>query len=162
MTVEVLHQLALFSVPLGDLKLNFVSLYGETASQFKINKGLVADKEIKPAAFSLSVFNTAPAQATIALGLKGGYTALYPRSFREGFLASSAALLAGDRDQSVFVYGDEAVPSEYAGLVDKAAAPAPLAFAALLSCKEPGLVCSADSAALDSPQAFLNSFSGKV
>lgn len=114
----------------------FASYRGEIARQVKINRGLVDDFAILPAQFSLSVFNTPPAAATIALGMKNGYTAVYPaeRSFYGAFIAAAAPVLAGDEPQVIFVYADERIPDEYAPILDDAErAATPLALAAVLS-----------------------------
>ncbi|MDR0710327.1 MAG: beta-ketoacyl synthase chain length factor, partial [Spirochaetaceae bacterium] len=64
MTIEVIHDV----LPIEkDTRLVFVSFRGELARQFSINRMLAGDGDIKPAAFSLSVFNTPPASAAIAL-----------------------------------------------------------------------------------------------
>jgi hypothetical protein len=107
-----------------------VSLRGEIAQQFKINKMLAEEGELSPAAFSHSVFNTPPAAAAIALDLRAGNSALYPRNFMDGFLAAAAPVLAGAAGLSALVYADERCPEEYGSLrpgQDEA-----LAFAALL------------------------------
>jgi hypothetical protein len=86
-----------------------------------------------PAAFSLSVFNAPAALASIALGLKGGYSALYPgnNSFSAGLSAASASFVSGAQEELIFVYADEQVPPEYERCFK--ACPLPLAFAFLLT-----------------------------
>jgi hypothetical protein len=88
-----------------------------------------------PAAFSLSVFNAPIALASMALGLKGGYSAVYPgnNSFAAGLAAAKAALVTGTKDKLVFVYADEAIPPEYADIAGEN--PPPLAFGLLLARK---------------------------
>ncbi|MDR1586041.1 MAG: beta-ketoacyl synthase chain length factor [Treponema sp.] len=135
MTIQVLHDLAPFS---EQTKIVFVSFRGEIAQQFKINRMLVEEGGLSPAAFSQSVFNTPPALAAAALNLRAGYSALYPGKdlFRTGFLAAAAAILSGTARESVLVYADELCPSEYGRLCpeDKR----PLAFAALLCAQNEG------------------------
>jgi hypothetical protein len=111
----------------------FVSFRGEITQQFKINRMLIEEGDLSPAAFSQSVFNPPPALAAIALGLKAGYSAVYPASdrFVTGFQAAVAPLYSGKAEMVVFVYADELCPPEYCDLC-----PQPnkaLAFAVLLS-----------------------------
>jgi hypothetical protein len=132
MTVQVVHDL----LPVGDnAKMLFVSFRGELARQYQINKMLIEEKSLMPAAFSLSVFNAPPALASIALGLKGGYSALYPgnNSFAAGLAAAEAALFSGVTGELIFVYADEEAPPEY-GRYFQEESPA-LAFAFLLTRK---------------------------
>jgi hypothetical protein len=138
MTIQVVHDL----LPLEEaVRMIFLSFRGEIARQYKINKMVIEDKAIMPAAFSLSVFNTPIALAPIALGLKGGYTAIYPggNSFAAGLAAAEAALFSGAGDELLFVYADEEVPQEYKCLSRNLAAGGttlpPLAFAILLTRK---------------------------
>ncbi|GHV57336.1 hypothetical protein AGMMS49579_23060 [Spirochaetia bacterium] len=156
MTIQVIHDL----LPIKeDTKIVFVSFRGEIAQQLKINRMLIEDGDITPAAFSLSVFNTPPALAAIALNLTAGYSAVYPAEdrFDTGFLAAAAPILAGDAEETVLVYADELVPEEYGDL--RPAHNEPLAFAALLS-RTPGeialsVAADAGSPALGSPRTFL-------
>ena len=138
MTVQVVHDL----LPVGEnTKIFFVSFRGELSRQFQINKMLIEEKSLMPAAFSFSVFNAPVALASIALGLKGGYSALYPgnNSFSAGLAAAEAALLSeaalpseaivSDRQEElVFVYADEQAPPEYGRCFNNC-----LAFAFLLT-----------------------------
>ena len=130
MTIQVVHDL----LPVDeDTKMIFLSFRGELAKQYTVNRMLIEDHALMPAAFSLSVFNAPIALASMALGLKGGYTALYPgnNSFATGLAAAQAMLLSEMKDQLVFVYADEEIPSEYANIFsDKFA---PFAFGFLLN-----------------------------
>ena len=115
-------------------KLVFLSFRGELEREFKVNKTLIEEESILPAAFSLSVFNAAIAQATIALGLKGGYTCVFPSGagFASGVLSAAAPVLANGGDTKiVLVYADENVPDYYKEFLQ--GPNEPLAFAALLS-----------------------------
>ncbi|MDR2494906.1 MAG: beta-ketoacyl synthase chain length factor [Spirochaetaceae bacterium] len=111
-------------------KLTFLSFRGEVNRQYEINRMLLTEEALSPAAFSLSVFNTPAAAASIAFGLTAGYSALYPAHdrFGAGFLAACAGVLSGAEEEALVVYGDECCPVEYAGLC----AEEPLAFAALI------------------------------
>jgi hypothetical protein len=137
MTIQVVHDI----LPLEEAtKMIFLSFRGELARQYKVNKMVIEDSAIMPAAFSLSVFNAPIALASIALGLKGGYTAIYPagNSFAAGLAVAEAALFSG-AEELLFVYADEVVPQEYKCLSRNLAAdgttPHPLAFAILLTRK---------------------------
>jgi hypothetical protein len=154
MTIEVAKRLC----PVDErTKLVFVSFRGELGCQFKVNKMLVEDGAITPAAFSLSVFNTPPALASIALCLKGGYSAVFPGGdkFVYGFLSAASALVSGGQDV-IFVYADEFVREEYRPCVKEELSP-PLAFAALLSTEGGGesIDCDCDNNDLSSSESFL-------
>ena len=149
MTIQVVHDL----YPLGEnTKMIFLSFRGEVSRQFRINKMQAEDGALMPAAFSLSVFNAPPALASIALGLKGGYSALYPGndSFASGLSAAKAALLSGE--ELIFVYADEELPPEYSSLAPDN--PPPFAFGLLLS-RKPGPVPLPLNGAEQSPAEFL-------
>ena len=143
MTIEVVHRLTADAdgkpTSVAQAKIVFASFRGEIARQVKINRSLVDDYDILPAPFSLSVFNTPPAAATIALGIKNGYTAVYPGELRfyDAFVAAAAPVLAGSEARVIFVYADECIPGEYQSILraDEQSA-APLAFAAVLSAEK--------------------------
>ena len=130
MTIQVIHDL----LPVGEgAKIIFLSFGGEISRQFQINKMLIKENTLSPAAFSLSVYNAPVALATMALGLKGGYAALFPvkDAFSGGLIAAEAALFSGAADELIFVYADEEVPPEYECFSREC--PTPAAFALLLS-----------------------------
>ncbi|MBR6421849.1 beta-ketoacyl synthase chain length factor [bacterium] len=132
MTVHVIHD---FSEKYGlnkETKVIFVSLRGEIAREFSINQGIIEEKTILPAGFSLSVFNTPVALAAIAFGLTGGYSAIYPSKgdFSSALKTALAAVKSGSEKEVLLVYADELVPECY--VVDST----PLSFAALLSCEK--------------------------
>ena len=159
MTIQVVHDL----MPLKeDTKMIFLSFRGELSKQYSINKMQIKDGSLMPAAFSLSVFNAPAALASMALGLKGGYTAIYPggNSLTAGLNAAQAPLLAGTAEEMTFVYADEEIPPEYSGLLPERCPP--FAFALLLG-RKPGLVpLPAETG--DSPLDFIKSLflSGKI
>jgi hypothetical protein len=130
MTIQVIHDL----LPINeDTKIFFLSFRGEITRQYQINKMLIEEKALSPAAFSLSVFNAPAALASMALGLKGGYSAVYPEknSFYTGLQAARSALLCGTSEELLFVYADEEVKPEYACFFNEC--PPPSAFGLLLS-----------------------------
>lgn len=168
MTIEVVHRLIEES-PKTELqkllssKLCFTSFRGEIARQLKINKGLVEDAGVLPAQFSLSVFNTPAAATTIALGMKKGYTAIYPGndSFSSALVSAAVSITGTNEKEIIFVYADEKLPDEYSkckGYGEKL----PLAFACRLSAeKSEGskeLILDKDylSSRASSPQVFLD------
>ena len=130
MTIQVVHDL----LPLAeDAKIFFFSFRGELSRQYQINKMLIEENDLSPAAFSLSVFNAPVALASMALELKGGYSALYPAgdSFAACLKAAQAALFCGVADEIVVAYADEQAPPEYG--VFSRECPVPAAFGLLLS-----------------------------
>ena len=132
MTIQVIHDL----LPLQeDAKIFFLSFRGELSRQYQINKMLIEEGELSPAAFSLSVFNAPVALASMAFALKGGYAALYPgkNSFTAGIKAAEAAILSGTTEEVALVYVDENVPPEYRCFFQEYPPPPPLAFGLLLS-----------------------------
>jgi hypothetical protein len=152
MTIHVLHEI----MPVEEnVKIVFVSFRGEITQQFKINKMLLEEGDLSPAAFSQSVFNTPPALAAIALGLRQGYSAVYPGNgrFDTGFQAAVAPLFSGKAEKIVLVYADELCPAEYGDLCPQPNKP--LAFAVLLTIQKPGIPVLVDREWLSSPEKFL-------
>ncbi|MCH5290500.1 MAG: beta-ketoacyl synthase chain length factor [Treponema sp.] len=117
MTVQVVHD-ALEQTGCGDIKQVFVSCRGDISREFAINKQLIQENSILPASFSLSVFNAPIALATIACGLKSGYSVIFPSkgNFASAFFAACAPVLCGHEQSVLFVYGDEVVPECYGSL----------------------------------------------
>ena len=134
MTIEVVHKIIEDDSEKATLKLVFSSFRGEIARQLKINKGLVEDADVMPAQFSISVFNTAPAAATIALKMKAGYTAIFPAQdkFSSALLAAASGILSGSEQSLIFAYADEKIPEEYAECASYTE-DLPLAFACVFS-----------------------------
>lgn len=142
MTVHVIHNLLEKTNVDKNTKIVFVSLRGEIEREFTINKSLIEDNMILPAAFSLSVFNTPVSSATIAFGLKGGYSVIYPsrNNFADAFKTAVAPVLAGTEDKIIFVYADELVPEYYGD--KRPEENFPCAFSFLVSGKEQSLNAS--------------------
>jgi len=111
MTIQVAHDLSLTE----DAKIFFFSFRGELSRIFQINKMLIEENEVSPAAFSLSVFNAPAALASMAAGLKGGYSCIYPgnNSFSQSLTIAKAALLGSNAEKIVYIYADEEIPEEY-------------------------------------------------
>ncbi|MBQ9537933.1 MAG: beta-ketoacyl synthase chain length factor [Treponema sp.] len=116
MTVQVVHDLKELA-ECGDIKQSFVSLRGEIARQLSVDKTLIQEGDVMPAAFSLSVFNAPIALASIACGLKSGYSAIFPAGsgFYDGLVTAISPLLSESVDRLMLVYADELIPEEYAG-----------------------------------------------
>lgn len=133
MTVHVVHNLLEKSHVNPETKIVFISLRGEIEREFTINKGLIEDGMILPAAFSLSVFNTPISSATLAFGLKGGYSVIYPskNNFADALKTAVAPVLAGTEKEIILVYADELVPEVYGD--KRPAENIPLAFAGIIS-----------------------------
>ena len=138
MTIQVVHDL----LPIADdTHMFFLSFRGELSKQFSINQMMIKDKTLMPAAFSLSVFNAPIALASMALGLKGGYTALYPgnNSFMTGLASAAASLEFRNTEEPdkeseiVLIYADEMIPIEYSEVQNENSLP--FAFGLLLSKK---------------------------
>ena len=159
MTVQVARDIFEKSGADKKTKIVFLSFRGELEREFKVNKTLIQEESILPAAFSLSVFNAAIAQATIALGLKGGYSCVFPSGadFASSFLAAAAPVLAGTEENIVFIYADENVPDYYKEFLK--GPNEPLALAALLSSQkgQNGIECDLKNIPR-SPQEFIQTF----
>lgn len=118
MTIQVVHDLIEEVPKAAEYKQVFVSFRGEIEREFTINRGIIEDSEILPAGFSLSVFNTPIAAASLSLGLKAGYSVIYPSksNFKDGLLGAAAPVLSGSEEKIILVYADEYVPDEYGAL----------------------------------------------
>jgi len=153
MTIQVVHDL----FPLEeDTKMLFLSFRGELSKQFKVTRMVLEDRAIMPAAFSLSLFNVPVALASMAFGLKGGYSAIYPgkNSLATGLAAAKAALCSGTADNLVFIYADEELPPEYKCFFTGKPIPYPFAFGMLLT-RKPDQTC------FDSPVSLESMYKGK-
>ena len=110
-----------------------------------------------PAGFSLSVFNTPISSATLAFGLKGGYSVIYPSEsdFSQAFKAAVAPVLAGTEKELILAYADELVPEAYGD--KRPAENIPLAYAFVISSeKKDNCICIEDFSNLGkSPVDFL-------
>ena len=117
MTVQVVHD-CLENTHCGDIKQVFTSFRGEINREFSINEQIIKDGAILPAAFSLSVFNAPIAEASIALGLKSGYSVITPsqENFASALLAACAPVLCEEEKAIMFIYADEYIREEYGDL----------------------------------------------
>jgi hypothetical protein len=133
MTVQVVHDELEKSNCSRDIKQVFISCRGEIVREFSVSKMLLEEKTVLPASFSLSVFNTPIALATLAFGLKGGYTVLFPSkgNYRDAFAGACAPVLSGKEKHIMLVYSDELPAGEYRSLGTESCIP--FAFAAVLS-----------------------------
>ena len=154
MSIQVIHDL----LPLReDTKILFFSFRGELTRENKIFKMLMEEGSISPAAFSLSGFNTPVALASIAFGLKGGYTALYPanNSFFACVKAAQAALVSGAKEEIALVYADENIPSDFNLFFRECPAPAAFGFILSRNSRPHSVPLSSLEAEEDTPLAFL-------
>ncbi len=160
MTIEVVHNVLDGN---ENAKLVFASFRGEISRQLKINKSLVEDSEVLPAQFSISVFNTPPAVATIALGMKNGYTAVYPseRKFSAALMSAVAPVLCRKEAKIIFAFADEKIPDEYAKNAESAKNEKPLAFACVISTEKTDGAKDLDRFDFSSPSEFIESFCAK-
>jgi len=162
MTVEVVHDL-LEKNPGFDkdnTKIIFSSFSGEIGQTYKVNQQFNEDKEIKPATFSLSVYNCPVAQATIAFGLTAGYVAIYPKEddFFSALQAGAAPLLSGEEKEVLFVFADEKIGEAYKDvpLYGKSSQnKQPLAFAALLTTDKTDKEINLDHFKQGTPLSFI-------
>lgn len=162
MTVQVVHDSLLEGRDkdgreiFNDAKIFFTSFRGEIKREFSINEELIKEGDVLPASFSLSVFNTAPALATIAMGVKNGYTVVFPSggNFQFSLQAAFSSLLCGREESLLFVYGDEMIPCDYGSFSCQ-----PFAFATLVSGKKtssPSKTLSlCELKKINSPEEFL-------
>lgn len=157
MTVHVVHKLLETSRINKETKIVYLSFRGEIEREFTINKSLIEDGVILPAAFSLSVFNTPISSATLAFGMKGGYSVIFPSksNFADGFKTAVAPVLAGTEKEIIFVYSDELVPEAYGDI--RPSENIPLAFACVVSSeKKDNCIAFEDFSNLtESPSDFL-------
>jgi hypothetical protein len=161
MVIQVIHDL----LPLReDTKILFFSFRGELSREYQLFRILKEEGTVSPAAFSLSGFNTPVALASIAFGLKGGYSAIYPvnNSFLTCVKTAGAMLHSGITEDLVLVYADENIPPECGRFFPEC--PAPMAFGLLLSRNSPGVPISSFEEEEDDPRAFLKRLllSGKL
>lgn len=155
MSIQVIHDL----LPIKEnTKILFFSFRGELVREYQLYRMLMEEGALRPAAFSLSGFNTPVALATIAFGLKGGYSALYPanNSFLSCIKAAQAALFSGTSEELVLLYADELVPEDCRYFFSEV--PVPLAFGFILSQKnQPSSIplSSLKNLEKDTPPGFL-------
>lgn len=133
MTVHVIHGLLEKSNIDKDTKIVFMSLRGEISKSLSVAETLIMENTVLPASFSLSVFNTPVSSATLAFGLKGGYSVIYPSKgdFSQAVKAALAPVLSGTEKEIILVYADELVPEAYGD--KRPEENIPLAFACVVS-----------------------------
>ena len=161
MTIQVVHDVIEEVPEARDFKIVFTSFRGEIEREFAIDRMIIEDRSVLPAAFSLSVFNTPIAASTIALKMKGGYSVIFPSktSFRDALLSAAASVLSGDEKDILFVYADEKIPDEYRDTLGNYSSTAellPMAFACIMSSEKKDGSIEIDSASLaETPIEFL-------
>jgi hypothetical protein len=155
MSIQVVHDELEKSACSRNIKQVFISCRGELGREFSVSKMLIEEKVTLPASFSLSVFNTPIALATLAFKLQGGYSVIFPSkgNFRDAFTAACAPVLSGNEKEIMIVYSDELPPDEYSSF-DKTKYE-PFAFAAIISDSRNGVHIPAVENAPETPAAFL-------
>lgn len=115
---------------LPKVKTTFASEFGEFTQQYKISDQLIDSQSVSPAAFSLSVFNSAIAHASIFEQNKEGYSAVFSgkNAFEYGLRDCVNSLLMGECETRAFLYGDELLPSFYSELPEYPNVPCALAM----------------------------------
>lgn len=139
MTIEVGHRAL---AGRGKMGISFASVYGEVGQQYKISNRLIAEGEVSPANFSLSVFNTPVAALSIAEGIVEGYTACYPGPdcLSPALVEASAAVASGAERERLLIVADELLPADYVSL--QVGPNIPFALALVLSSVSiPGAIC---------------------
>ena len=84
--------------------------------QYKINRTFAYTNEMKPATFAISVFNTAPAEATILLNSQVPYTPIYSGEkdcIKNLWTIGTAPLRYKKMKKTLLVYAEEHIPEEY-------------------------------------------------
>ncbi|MBP5576414.1 MAG: beta-ketoacyl synthase chain length factor [Treponema sp.] len=114
MTVQVVHD-SIERFGLKNLPILFTSVYGEINREFTIDRSVITEGSVMPAAFSLSTFNAPIALATLQCGIKSGYEVVFPSkgNFSYALQAAEASVFGGKNDRILFVYGEELFPKEY-------------------------------------------------
>ena len=123
--------------------------------QYKINRAFAETNEMKPATFAISVFNTAPAEATILLNSKVPYTPLFSGEkdcIKNLWTTSRSAILSGRMKSVILVYAEEHTPDEYKDNLRYSYHP-PLCVAVKISNKEGG--DDIPLKALETPEDFV-------
>ena len=97
-------------------KVTFASQFGEITQQLKISETLIDTGMVSPAHFSLSVFNTSIANASILESNTAGYSAVFSGkdAFTTGLTDCLAALENEPGDSRTFIFADELIPETYA------------------------------------------------
>lgn len=116
MVVAVNNQVA---KDLPNCKITFASQFGEISQQLKISQTFLETGTVSPAHFSLSVFNTSVANATILEKNTAGYSAVFSgkEAFNFGLNDCVAALTTGSDTERIFIFADELIPETYAPIL---------------------------------------------
>lgn len=111
MTIQVVHD-QLEQSDCKDAKQVFTSFNGELNRTVSILDQITEDNMILPASFSMSVYNTPIALATLACELKAGYSVIFPskNDFKSSVLSAAAPVITGDEEKILFIYADEKLP----------------------------------------------------
>jgi hypothetical protein len=137
------------------MKTYFCSRFGEIAQQRGITGRLIDQGDVRPAAFSLSVFNTPVSHLSIHEGLREGITVLL--AGENGLINALSPLLSqmirSPGEDFLLLFADELLPDEYRALSDSDGRP--FAFGLILSSEGKGMKIEYDLDGLSSG-GFLN------
>ncbi len=98
----------------------FSSRHGDVQRSLALMQQQARGEPMSPAGFSLSVHNAVAAMHSIALGLRGNYTALAAaRACAENALVEAVGLLADGADEVQVVLYDASLPDAYAPFLDE-------------------------------------------
>lgn len=117
MVLEVGHQVLQDK---GSMKLIFCSRFGEIVQQNRITKRLIEEGDVRPASFSLSVFNTPVSLLSIHENIKESISVLLSgdHCLMSGFASLIAQLKKNREEPCLIVFADEALPEEYEELTN--------------------------------------------
>lgn len=117
MALKVAYDLG---VDQDDIRMIFTSRHGEANQTIPLLNDIVAEEEMSPTKFSLSVHNTASGLYTITAKNTSPATAIAARldSFEMGFVEAVAMLKAKREDRVLVVYADAPLDPPFDVLVD--------------------------------------------
>lgn len=112
MVLEVGHQLSLDK---KQRPIIFVSQMGEINKQNQITRGLLDDGEVRPAAFSLSVFNTPTSLLSIHEKNSSEQIILYPgeNSIFNALFTLISEIKTNSNKEFLIIFADESLPEDY-------------------------------------------------
>ena len=111
----------------------FCSRFGEIVQQKEITGRLIDQGDVRPSAFSLSVFNTPVSLLSIHEGIREGISVLLAgeNSMVNGLAALLAQMERSPKEEYLLLFADEMLPEEYRTLTESDGRP--FAFGLILS-----------------------------
>ena len=106
------------------------SAYGEICRQYKITRGLLENGEIRPADFSLSVFNTPLSLLSIEEKAKGSVNVLLAgeKTLAAGLQSMTSHGVCCPDERQLILFADELLPEEYETLAESPSVPYAFGF----------------------------------